>query len=460
MKLRSTLALLLFACIGVSQNWDWKKPINSFGILQDHAGNVYTYSKPSVSGFTITKMDANGNTLWAKSCTNGTLSALKIDANNNVVVIGNISSATSLDNLQLNPLGQESFFIAKLAPTGAGISQYVYGSSETTFASDIFICSNGDYLVCGGFKGNFNINSYQVVSTETVSIGFFARLNNQQQVLWLDTAAFYTGGEQSFIEECVETTNGNYYISITMYAGLVDLNGYQFQNSGKYLVQLNAGRQVNWAKYVDYPALSYSVWSDIKTAGDTVCMKEYTNHNGVSSQIQVWYPDGTAQTSSAFPAYGIGYDIAHGNIYYAFAHYVGYRSLVSATILQQDSVTGSSSMEDLSFISQGHYYITGNDNGFFAGKFSAAQTTGLLLNEIKSFASVYPNPACEKLSVCFREQADAELFLQDQYGRTLVYAKTNGQTQKQLDLSLLPKGLYLLQIKNGDSKEIRKIVVE
>ena len=75
------------------------------------------------------------------------------------------------------------------------------------------------------------------------------------------------------------------------------------------------------------------------------------------------------------------------------------------------------------------------------------------LNEItsKQMAFVYPNPANDNIRIIGVENQDVEIFSTD--GKLFMKARYNG---KSLDISSLPKGLYLLKT-NGQTLKFNKI---
>lgn len=474
MKINLTLLFLLSFFFCNAQSWEWKKNISSQKILQDHAHNVYALTSQGVTGFTITKLDINGTILWSKTCANGILATAKFDKDSNIVILGNITVPSTLDTLTLNPKGEKSMFLAKLSPSGVGLEKSVFGSNGTTFGNDLFISANGDYLVSGEFKGSFNINGQLISSNDTVIVGFLVRLNANKNVVWYEVAGFYTGGYNSSIGEVVETTSGKYYMTVTMFAGLVDFKGYKFQSSGQYLVQLDSSRQVTWVSSLGYPGLTFDKWSDIKTAGDTVCMKVYFNHHGVSSNVHVWYPNGTLlQNYYSFPAYGLGYDIHDGKIYYAYAYRVsnapahnyfkfGYRSLTSINSIHEDSIpyTSYSYINDLSYIANNQYYICGSEGTGFTAKFNGGLVAGIPGNSNHIITNLYPNPTNGNLTINIDNASTSySIILINNLGQ-IVYNKPHVSGGQILDLSCFKKGIYFVQIKTVKATEVKKLVLE
>jgi hypothetical protein len=73
---------------------------------------------------------------------------------------------------------------------------------------------------------------------------------------------------------------------------------------------------------------------------------------------------------------------------------------------------------------------------------------------------LYPNPAGEKLNITFyKNQTDAELSVIDLTGKVLLSQYCAGE-KAELDVSLLPKGIYFLRIMENNRNSVAKFVKE
>src|SRR5205085_2644908 len=90
-------------------------------------------------------------------------------------------------------------------------------STGKTFANDLFINANGDYLIGGGFTGSFDINEYPVTG-DTLQNFFIIKMNANQDVLWFEKSIWISstyGDEEAHLDELVETASGKIYAAIT-----------------------------------------------------------------------------------------------------------------------------------------------------------------------------------------------------------------------------------------------------
>lgn len=86
-------------------------------------------------------------------------------------------------------------------------------------------------------------------------------------------------------------------------------------------------------------------------------------------------------------------------------------------------------------------------------------------NIIKLEFSLYPNPASENFNIVFHQTQEKQVNIKvlDLTGRE-VYSRevesTLGENRIQLDISELPRGLYLACLVIGDEKEVKKVIIE
>ncbi len=81
--------------------------------------------------------------------------------------------------------------------------------------------------------------------------------------------------------------------------------------------------------------------------------------------------------------------------------------------------------------------------------------------ENNSFVNVFPNPTNGLINIDIKNIADSELSLYSLSGQQM-FAKSisTANTVQQIDMSYLPKGTYILQIKNEKNNIIKKLVIQ
>ncbi len=73
---------------------------------------------------------------------------------------------------------------------------------------------------------------------------------------------------------------------------------------------------------------------------------------------------------------------------------------------------------------------------------------------------IYPNPAKEKLNVSSTQQNITEITLNNMLGQTVIHQPGMNTKQSEINISMLPAGTYILQIKQGAKQQVKRIVVE
>jgi hypothetical protein len=204
--------------LDVLGNFVWAKnmggPISDQGlsIAVDAGGNVYTTGffygvsdfDPSPSSFTlsslnnedifISKLDASGNFVWAKSM--GTTqsdrgTSLVLDAASNIYVAGFFQGAVDFDpgpgTFSLTSSGSSDIFISKLDGGGNFIWALNMGGTQSDGAEGILLDQVGNIYLTGGFGGVVDFDPGAGIFTLT-SIGstetFVSKLDPSGNFLW------------------------------------------------------------------------------------------------------------------------------------------------------------------------------------------------------------------------------------------------------------------------------------
>jgi len=101
------------------------------------------------------------------------------------------------------------------------------------------------------------------------------------------------------------------------------------------------------------------------------------------------------------------------------------------------------------------------DIGVDSVRVSIDNTVNTELIENNSFVNIYPNPTNGLVNIDIRNIPDAELLIFSLSGQMLFSNNiTTANTVSQIDLTWLPRGAYVLQIKNENNNIIRKLVIQ
>ncbi len=304
------LALCLISYLGKSQNlvYQWAKNIGGNnsevgnGVTVDGSGNVYSTGlflgtpdfDPGTGTFTITsssgsqdiyisKLDALGNFLWAKSIGGiGVDAGLSItnDLFGNVYITGYYNGTVDFDPgvgvFNLNTNGGQDIFILKLNSAGNFVSAFGLGGSSSADAPyAIALDVAGNIYTTGVYSGIADFDP-GVSSSTLSSVGgvdiFISKLDASGNFLWAKSI-----GGSSATEEGrgikIDASNNVYLTGF--FSGTADFdpgvgtytlasNG----NSDNYVAKLNSTGNFVWAKQIGGSSAEKSFWLSLDGAGN------------------------------------------------------------------------------------------------------------------------------------------------------------------------------------------------
>lgn len=289
MKTTILAALILtfsgFSNLTNSQSFEWAKQIGGPGedvgqsITVDGSGNVYTTGvftgtvdfDPGPNTFNliseaftdiyISKLDVNGNFLWAKqmggSGTDYGL-AITLDALGNIYTTGAFQTTVdfnpSSEIFSLTAAGGDDIFILKLDASGDFIWAKQMGGPGSERAKAITLDDIGNIYLTGGFYGTVDFDPGEdvlnVVSHAAEDI-FILKLNADADLLWVKTMGGTFGDAGTSI--CLDEA-GNVYTTGYFYYSTVDFDPSEAVfNLGPtggeiFILKLDAEGEFRWAK--------------------------------------------------------------------------------------------------------------------------------------------------------------------------------------------------------------------
>jgi hypothetical protein len=471
MKKQFSLILLFITYTSFSQGWQWRNSEAQSNILKDLNNALYIFANTS-NGISIKKRNLSGNILWTKSVTGGiSANAYKVDAANNLVLIGNITTTATVDNYTLSSQSTSNFFILKFSSSSAVLSANVYGGSSETVANDIYINANGEYLIGGGYRGNFSVNG-TLITGDTLFNFLILKTDPNQNVLWWEKSGYVSGAEGwTSINEIVETSSGN-ICAVYSTTGLVDFKGQQNVYDGKFMVQLDAARNFLWTTYLGYCWMWYESYYDLQAIGDTVYM-EYiarSNHGPNDSYIVRWTVANVSSSKYMGNLEYFGYNV-YGNIIYFAAicpntaypstttwyRHIGFLNSDLSNGLSDSTVTSQNYYSDMQCVDSSHFYIGGTDStlGTFVGLFGINYST-LGINEIvQSENIIFPNPSIGIVRVDKNVRVTSAKAYNSSGREVECFLKDS-----EIDFGTQPKGIYFIDLLIENKRLTKKIILE
>lgn len=155
----------------------------------------------------VAKMDAAGNFIWAKSLSgpgDDLISAVKLDNQGNIILVGDYESGASFSGNQLTNGGEKDGFLAKLNASGEMVWLKTASNENHAHFFDVGLDESGNIYAWGGFSHSITMGSINL-TTSTQQNVLLAKFNPNGEVLWAKT---FGGGAQKTAVGISVTPNG------------------------------------------------------------------------------------------------------------------------------------------------------------------------------------------------------------------------------------------------------------
>lgn len=262
---------IFIAKLDTNGNYLWAKQAGGaaydqgFGIATDSNGNTYVTgrflsaatfgsislvnSSTTYSDIFITKLDTNGNFLWAKKA-GGTSydegSGIATDDNGNSYVTGYFSVTITFGTTLLTSSGGGDIFIAKLDSNGNYLWAKKAGGTYSDWGYSIATDSSGNSYVTGHFGGHATFGSATLISAGGSDI-FIVKLSTSGGYMWAKRSG---GTSEDWSEGIATDSSGNIYVTGS-FLGTATFGTTTLANNGQYdiyIAKLDTNGNYLWAK--------------------------------------------------------------------------------------------------------------------------------------------------------------------------------------------------------------------
>ncbi|MFS0518943.1 beta strand repeat-containing protein [Nostoc sp. UIC 10607] len=146
------------------------------GITIDSSGNTYVTENDAV----ITKLDSSGKFLWAKKLDSNVseVTGITVDNSGNIYVTGSFSDTASFGSITLTSAGDGDAFIAKLDSNGKFLSAQNFGGTSDDRGLDITSDGKGNIYATGGFDNTATFDKTSLTSTGSID-AFVVKLGDK-----------------------------------------------------------------------------------------------------------------------------------------------------------------------------------------------------------------------------------------------------------------------------------------
>lgn len=456
----------------------------------------------------LAKFNSSGVLLWARTLNHNNYALIRsmtVDLNDNLIITGDFTDTITLDSTIITNanIGNTTIFLAKVSATGSIDWAVGFGKTITTggytYPYDVKTDSSGNIFLTGLFSfSNFMIDGTVSLTSGGFKNFFLLKCNSSGNVQWAKKAIMsgggYYGGDGTRI---TVDNNDNVFMSVgftnSIYFESNTLSNTGLELESVFLAKYNNNGQLQLSK--KYPSQGYVNTYDIKTDSNNSI---YLLGSYASSSVTLGTT--TLQNSGYQDIFFTKLDALGnvlwarkiGGIYNEFAEDLGINSnnvyvsgYFNSPILTLDAIsltnnfgtapishengfvakydfdgniiagsapqnTGRNSFADLT-VKNDYIYIVGGlnsnftlgnttltttDDTFFAAKLNPV-TLGII-NPIQNHVQLFPNPTKDFLNVLNYENENYKI--NDLTGRELANGRINGR----IDVSYLPKGVYIL----------------
>lgn len=302
-------------------------------------------------------------------------------------------------------------------------------------------------------------------------------------VIWSEKSEFDLANSEfndykCYIKEIASTSSGRFYALLTIDRGIIKYHGNDLYGHGDLLVFFDANRNIIWDDKISWLGVDAQPdYDDLRTHGEWAYLRSIVSHHGYSSTVTRW----TDTKASVYRSLGeSGYYAIHNNsIYCVFMsandQWVPTMFYFNLQRLSPDLIPQSSFIDSSLIYSYTHYrqigvldsstfYIVDADQqGCFVGRFKFHGALSIPNNNMAGEFFLYPNPASGSLTVSYGSASEVshDLSIKNTLGQ-VIYSKTFPAQMKlleALELASLAEGVYFVELRSGETKQTKKIVI-
>jgi hypothetical protein len=430
---------------------------------------VFTNANSGDKEIFLTKFNANGSVVWAKTADGGEYNdetnSVSVDATGNIYVTGDFTSpfivfgSDTLVNAE-NTLGSQDIFLTKYDSNGNILWTKNSGGTDNDAGYSIAVDSSDDIYLSGSFKSN-TISFDTITLTNAVQEDIFiVKYKSDGNVLWASSA----GNSAIDVSTGIATdVSGNAYLagyfqSSTIIFDSITLTNVVSSNSTNdvFLVKYDPTGNVLWAKSAGGAGNDMANSISVDTSGNSyitgIHFNDIMDFDSITSLPYV----------GRFDIFLAKYD-TYGNVLWvknvgAINDETGYSIGVGVT--GDTYLAGSFKSASLSFdLTTLTNVISSNTTTdiFLAKLDTTSITTGYSeLNNLFNI-SIFPNPSSDKIKIISPDKTFFEISnINGQIIKTINH--DSGETS--VDIRDLSSGVYIVRAKTDKEIVIKKIIKE
>ncbi len=449
---------IFIAKLSSSKEWLWAKRAGGSGndtgqsIAIDSEGNILVTgfyndtadfgdlelsNESGANNFFLTKLDSDGNFIWAVSTTTTNSvegRGVSVDSSNNAYVSGYYFGVAEFGDIELQESQTWDAFVAKINPDGEWLWAKRAGGTDWDYSESITVDGDGNAYIIGFFQDYISFGEITLYTTGVVDL-FVAKIDTEGNWVWANSAnasfgvnfdiavdsignCFVTGsynGTAEFGDHSIEGTHAQW----TLFAAKLD-------DEGNWL----------WAKRA-HGSLGMGYAATVDSDGNCII-------SGIF-QLAVYFGNNVLESNGNNDIFVAKID-SDGNWLWALgAGGYGWEQSFGVTLDSTGNIFVTGSYQDIAYFGDDSIQST-DDYDLFVAKIDTSPlsiTVSDPINKAHLYQN-YPNPFNPETSIQFNINHDTFVSLE-------IY-NTKGQLVKTLHKGQLQSGLHTMSWNGTDSR--------
>ena len=254
-------------CNNVSINIDQSNNIYLLGTYQgtidvDPSSGIYNLSAPSfTNSLFVSKLDQNGNFIWAKSIVNSTPTSLAVDKSQNILITAVFNGTIDVDpNATVNMIsssGSNNVFLLKLGNTGNTLFTKLFDGSVYQSINQMVTDNHNNILITGYFNATTDFDTGLGIYNQSISGNsaiYIQKLDSIGNFIWVNT---YGGALGYNFGYSLAIDNSDNIYATGFYTDPIDFDNsagtYTVSSNGSsdiYILKLDKFGDLLWVKSV------------------------------------------------------------------------------------------------------------------------------------------------------------------------------------------------------------------
>ena len=451
--------LWLKSYTGMGQD-EWAQSIKCDSVGNIYIGGHFTSNKfivgtdtlinmqPGKENVFLLKLNPNGEPIWARSWGGSKSDQLKqmtLDKLGNIYITGPFKSdSIGFGNIivekydtTVNNANDHDFYIAKISTLGNPIWAHSYGGNYITECNGIAVDQNNNAIITGDFKGDSLRFGDTVFNLINIRDAFMVKFNQMGNII----SAKHINSSYSLTFSAITTDISDRIYIMGEVQGNISIGGTSLKNKN-FIAAFNNNGDELWARGFGGIAIYEEIIS-IDSHNDIII--SFRGYSSIADSLSL--PDSLDLFLIKYSNIGDKvWATNYGNAWnFCYGMALNDNSIYLAGKFGGDMVFGDSILQ-------------GGLADIFIAKFSGGGSSGIYENSTNSTLSIYPNPSNGQFII---KNTLNTIEIYDFKG-TLLYRETGVcQTEKQIDLSGLSKGLYFVKTydQSGLKQSVQKIII-